>query len=269
MVPTASTVPLVWKPAERPGSWISMDINHEMINISQGTAILYMKINVSQALFPSVNTDQIQSQIYCKYNITVIHWTFIFVVKKNKGIGNLDGLAPERLVGVNIPQVDLLVLSTCHKLFSAGVHIQSPQLICVTLSGKHFETEHSIRRRIMLCFLIIRIFAIYLHRTWTIGVRAPEKEPCRIAFLVVPTNNSSCFPSATVRTGPKASGTFIKAHKKIKNHILLLSFVRFIPCLIEKWNLKYCERKKKWGWKENLESNKRFFHVSSSLTELF
>lgn len=60
---------------------------------------------------------------------------------KNKTNENLNGLAPQWLVGVDIPQVDLFVLTACHKLFSCGVHVQSPQLICVTLSGKHQQTE--------------------------------------------------------------------------------------------------------------------------------
>ena len=39
------------------------------------------------------------------------------------------------------------------------------------------------------------------------GESVPEREPCRIALRVVPTNSSSCFPSARERTGPNASGT--------------------------------------------------------------
>lgn len=33
-----------------------------------------------------------------------------------------------------VPEIDLLVLTTCHKLLSTGMHIQAPQLISVTLS---------------------------------------------------------------------------------------------------------------------------------------
>lgn len=49
---------------------------------------------------------------------------------------NLNGLAPQRQMGRGVPEIDLLVLTTCHKLLSTGMHIQAPQLISVTLSQR-------------------------------------------------------------------------------------------------------------------------------------
>lgn len=46
---------------------------------------------------------------------------------------HLDGLAPEGLMGVGVPEVNLFVLGAGDKLLHGGVDIQTPQLICVTL----------------------------------------------------------------------------------------------------------------------------------------
>lgn len=46
---------------------------------------------------------------------------------------HLNCLAPEGLVGVGIPNVDLLILGTGDKLLHWGMNVQTPQLICMTL----------------------------------------------------------------------------------------------------------------------------------------
>lgn len=43
--------------------------------------------------------------------------------------------------------------------------------------------------------------------TWTSNEKPVWTEPCRMQLRVVPTYSVSPRPSATVRTGPKSSGT--------------------------------------------------------------
>ena len=45
--------------------------------------------------------------------------------------------------------------------------------------------------------------------TWTSSEKPVWTEPCRMELRVVPTYSVSPRPSATVRTGPKSSGTWV------------------------------------------------------------
>lgn len=51
----------------------------------------------------------------------------------HKNLPHLDGLAPQGLVGVGIPEVNLFVLWAGNKLLHGGMDVQTPQLIGVTL----------------------------------------------------------------------------------------------------------------------------------------
>lgn len=93
MVPTATTAPLGWKPADLP--W-------------------------------SCSTEQ--------FRFSWVQWWTRFLLSRNLHTGlYLNSLAPERLMGVGVPQVNLFVLRAGDKLLHGGVDIQTPQFICVTL----------------------------------------------------------------------------------------------------------------------------------------
>lgn len=93
MVPTATTAPLGWKPADLP--W-------------------------------SCSTEQ--------FRFSWVQWWTRFLLSRNLHTGlYLNSLAPEGLMGVGVPQVNLFVLRAGDKLLHGGVDIQTPQFICVTL----------------------------------------------------------------------------------------------------------------------------------------
>lgn len=70
-------------------------------------------------------------------------------ISKHRVHTNLNGLAPQRQMGRGVPEIDLLVLATCHKLLSTGMHIQAPQLISVTLSQRE-KTQTRVRMEIFI-----------------------------------------------------------------------------------------------------------------------
>lgn len=121
---------------------------------------------------------------------------------------HLNGLAPEGLMGVCIPEVDLLVLRAGNKLLHGGMDVQTPQLIRVTL-------KHAYSLIYLTITLCVRV-CIY---TCTIGVKVSGNVARRIAFLVVPMKSSPGFPSAKVRTGPNDSPTCTHTNIQLTNNI--------------------------------------------------
>lgn len=54
--------------------------------------------------------------------------------------------------------------------------------------------------------------------TWTSSEKPVWTEPCRMQLRVVPTYSVSPRPSATVRTGPKSSGTWAGKRGEGRTH---------------------------------------------------
>lgn len=92
MVPTASTAPLGWNPADRPGSWTTQTVHYSRISTVRS-----------------------------------------HLDRRTPPLRHLDGLAPQGLMGVGVPEVNLLVLGAGDELLHGGMDVQTPQLIGVTL----------------------------------------------------------------------------------------------------------------------------------------
>lgn len=110
IVPTARTAPLGWNPADLPGSWSTRGSREE---------------------------DDLVHFINCQ----ILNLKF-FVIFRWCQAGHLDGLAPEGLMGVGVPEVNLSVLGAGDKLLHGGMDVQTPQLICVPLKQASVLAPH-------------------------------------------------------------------------------------------------------------------------------
>lgn len=119
MVPTARTAPLGWKPADLPWSWSREQ--DRLVKIKDDTYYWRYRLVKSFTILCYITLQYCQASALCLKT------------------SHLDGLAPEGLMGVGVPEVDLSVLGAGDELLHGGMDVQTPQLICVTLKHRYLK----------------------------------------------------------------------------------------------------------------------------------